>query len=177
MIRYPASKAFYFLVSILTFAFCLLTYPKLVSGQGVDCSLYDNNPVECTNNAPRCSWYPTCTRCRPTGTPINLACSSQSRVDLSDKYAFGDIQNLGQGFNRLVRPTFSIAATAVVFYFVYAGFKYITSKGDKESLAAANKMITQSLIGFIVLILSFVIIQFFLATLFNTTFLNIIGIP
>lgn len=90
-------------------------------------------------------------------------------VDISKEFAFGDLKNLGEGIDRLVYPAFSIAAAAVVIYFIYAAFTYLTSGGDKEAVASAQKMITHSIIGFILLILLFLGINFILFRLFGTS--------
>lgn len=81
-------------------------------------------------------------------------------IDLSKDYAFGHIQSLAQGFGYLTGPGFAIASLAVVFYFIIGAFKYLTSAGNKESLASAQNMITHAIIGFILLMTMFLILQF-----------------
>ena len=95
-------------------------------------------------------------------TPIFAA------VDISKEYAFGDLKNLGQGLYRLVLPAFGIAAAGVIFYFIFGAFKYISSGGDKEEVAKARGMITHGLIGFILLMSLFLVINFLFARLFGT---------
>ena len=94
-------------------------------------------------------------------------------VSLGDKYAFGDITTLGGGVNRLVRPTFSIATAVVVIYFLIGAFKYLTSAGDKEAVAGARSMITHAIIGFMILIFAFLVLQFILSQLFGIKDLGI----
>ncbi|MDO8619546.1 MAG: hypothetical protein Q7R49_06440 [Candidatus Daviesbacteria bacterium] len=89
-------------------------------------------------------------------------------VNISKEYAFGDLTSLGQGLDRLVLPTFSIAAFAVIIYFIIAGFKYLSSGGDKEELAKAQGMITHAIIGFMLLIALFLVVNFLFARLFGT---------
>lgn len=89
-------------------------------------------------------------------------------VDISKEYAFGDLKNLGQGLDRLILPAFSIAAAGVIFYFIFGAFKYISSGGDKEEVAKARGMITHGLIGFILLMSLFLVINFLFARLFGT---------
>lgn len=81
-------------------------------------------------------------------------------VDLSTVYDFGIINSLGEGISRLVMPAFSIAATAVTIYLVIGGFRFLTSGGDKEGIAKAREMITHAIIGFLLLIFIFLIMQF-----------------
>lgn len=80
--------------------------------------------------------------------------------DLREQYGFGNVGSLGEGVQRLVAPTFTIAATAVTIYFIIGSFRFLISGGDKESIAKSRSMITHSIIGFILLILLFLIMQF-----------------
>ncbi len=48
-------------------------------------------------------------------------------------------------------------------------FKYLRSGGEKEEVQGARQMITHSIIGFIILIFAFFILQFLLSTLFGVT--------
>lgn len=90
----------------------------------------------------------------------------QVPTNLSDEYAFGYIKTLGYGLSHLAVPMFYIAGTAVTFYLVIGAFKYLTSNGDKNAVQGAKNMITHSIIGFILLIMVFLILQF-LPQLFN----------
>lgn len=95
--------------------------------------------------------------------------------DIGSKFGFGDIKSLGQATSRLVTPVFSVAAGLVVLYFVFGVYDYISSGGDKEGVEKARKKITQSIVGFIILMFAFLTLQFLLSSLFNITDLKIIG--
>ncbi|MBI4066790.1 hypothetical protein HY407_00250, partial [Candidatus Gottesmanbacteria bacterium] len=86
-------------------------------------------------------------------------------VDIGQKFGFGDIQSLGEGTSKLVTPFFSIAAVLVVIYFLLGAFKYLKSAGNKEEVEGARQMITHSMIGFIILIFAFFILQILLSNL------------
>lgn len=83
-------------------------------------------------------------------------------VDLNTQYAFGgaEFSSLGQALTHLVKPAFNIAAIAVTFYLIIGAFKYITSGGDKQALEKARAMITHAIIGFLLLMLMFLILQY-----------------
>lgn len=81
-------------------------------------------------------------------------------LDLSNEYGFGNVTTVGDAFSRLVGPGFVIAGTALVIYFLIAAFRYIVSGGEKEAVAGARAMITHSIIGFILLILLFIILKY-----------------
>ena len=80
--------------------------------------------------------------------------------NLSQDYAFGDLQSLGQIINGAMPLFFSIAALSVVIYFLIGAVKFITSSGDKNTVASARNMIVHAIIGFILLMLLFLILQF-----------------
>lgn len=96
-------------------------------------------------------------------------------INIGEKFGFGDIRSLGSGTSLLVNPIFSIAAVAVVIYFLLGAFKYLKSGGNKEEAAGAQQMITHAIIGFIILMFAFLILQFLINSLFKIPF-SIIGI-
>lgn len=57
-----------------------------------------------------------------------------------------------------------IVAAIAVLFIVFAGIKYITSKGDPAATAKATKTIIYAAVGLAVCMLSFVIVQFVLGT-------------
>lgn len=81
-------------------------------------------------------------------------------VDLEKNYGFGNIPTLGEGFNRLVTPTFTIAGIAVGIYLIIGAIKFITSGGDKEAISSARAMITHAIIAYVLLMLIFIIMKF-----------------
>lgn len=81
-------------------------------------------------------------------------------IDLKDQFAFGNIKSLAEGVGYLTMPAFAIAAIALVFYFIVGAFQYLTSGGDKNALQSAQKMIIHAIMGFILLMVLFLILQF-----------------
>lgn len=69
---------------------------------------------------------------------------------------------------------FSIATALVTIYFLWGAFKYLVSAGNKEETAGARDMITHAIIGFIILIFAFLILQFLLSSLFGISDYQII---
>lgn len=95
-------------------------------------------------------------------------------VNIGEKFGFGDIKSLGEAISFLVVPGFSVAAAMVVLYFLFGAFKYLQSRGSKEEVAAAQQIIVHSIIGFIILMFAFLVLQFLLSSLFGITGLEII---
>lgn len=93
-----------------------------------------------------------------------------AQVDIGSKFAFGDIQSLGEATTKLVMPVFSIATAAVVIYFLTGAFKFLKAGGNKEEVEGARQMIAHAIVGFMILMLTFFVLQFLLDSLFDTKF-------
>lgn len=80
-------------------------------------------------------------------------------VDLGTQFAFGGskFQTIGQLVSQLVPVLFLVSGVVVVFYFLYAAFRYLMSGGNKEETAKARAMITNSLVGFLLLMVIFIL--------------------
>lgn len=80
-------------------------------------------------------------------------------VDINCYFGFGNISSLGQGISLLTGPAFAIATAGVVIYFVIGSVRFLLSGGDKNALEGAHKMIVHAVIGFIILIFAYLILQ------------------
>ncbi len=94
-------------------------------------------------------------------------------VDIGSKFGFGDITSLGCGTSKLVKPTFSVAAFLIVLYFLLGAFRFLKAGGNKEDMESARQMINHAVIGFLLLMFAFLIIQF-IPQFFNLPGLDII---
>jgi len=83
-------------------------------------------------------------------------------VELGKFYGFGGPQfsSLGQVIGNLLPIVFNVAVVIVVLFLLFAGFRYLTAGDNKEQTAKARAMITNSIIGFLLLIFLFLAIQF-----------------
>ena len=109
-------------------------------------------------------------------SPTYAACTSGTEgIKIGDCFGFGDFTSLGAATSKIVDPIFSLAAVMVILYFLWGALKYMTSKGNKEEVAAARGMITHAIIGFIILMFAFLILQFLLSSLFGIRDFQIIG--
>lgn len=95
-----------------------------------------------------------------------------AQVDISKEFGFGNIGSLGEGTNRLIGPIFSLATFLVILYFLLGGLKYIRAGGSKEEVEAAKQMIIHAIIGFMLLMFAFFVLQF-LPQFFNLAGLDI----
>ncbi len=99
-----------------------------------------------------------------------------AEVDIGSKFGFGGdcsatppspFCSLGTATSQLVDPIFSIAAFLVILYFLLGAFRYLKSGENKEEVEAARKMITHAIVGFIILMFAFLVLQFLLSNLFQ----------
>lgn len=83
----------------------------------------------------------------------------QKTRDITGEFdlSYGDLSTFVSTLSPLV---FSIAAVMVMFYFIIGAFELITSQGDKGHIVSARSKIYHSIIGFILLILIFLIMQY-----------------
>jgi hypothetical protein len=84
----------------------------------------------------------------------------QDPGDIGTAFGFGKYETLGQFVQLLMPIAFSIAALMVVFYFLIAALELITSQGDKAHIVSARSKIYHAIIGFVLLIALFLIMQY-----------------
>ncbi|OGE31390.1 hypothetical protein A3C59_02990 [Candidatus Daviesbacteria bacterium RIFCSPHIGHO2_02_FULL_36_13] len=104
--------------------------------------------------------------------PVLLA-----EVKIGDYFGFSgpNYTSLGQATSQLVGPIFSIATFVVILYFLLGSFKYMKAGGNKEDVESARMMILHAIIGFIILMFAFLILQFVLSNLFEVTDFQLIS--
>ncbi len=62
-------------------------------------------------------------------------------------------------FRLIINWALAIAFIAAVIMLIYGGFKYITSAGNAESAKEGTRAITNALIGIVIIVLSYIIVQ------------------
>jgi len=71
----------------------------------------------------------------------------------------GEEATLGGIVSLLVQVSIGIAATILFLIFIWAGYELVTSRGEPQKIAAARNKITYGIVGFILLVASFLIIR------------------
>lgn len=69
------------------------------------------------------------------------------------------INTLGDLINKIVSFVFPLALIALLFVFIWGGYGYLLSRGNPEKLKAARARLTTGIIGFVLLILSYLIVR------------------
>jgi cytochrome bd-type quinol oxidase subunit 2 len=60
---------------------------------------------------------------------------------------------------QVINVALAVAGLVAVLFLLIGGFRYITSAGNEETAEQAKKIITNAIIGIVVIILSFVIVR------------------
>lgn len=63
-------------------------------------------------------------------------------------------------FRNIVQVLFLFSGVVALFFIVYAGIRYILSRGDPKAVEGAKSTLTWAIIGLIVVLLAFTIIEF-----------------
>lgn len=59
----------------------------------------------------------------------------------------------------LIQWALIFAGVIAVFLIIYAGFKFVTSKGDPQEVDNAKKTLTYAIVGLLLILLSFAILN------------------
>jgi cytochrome bd-type quinol oxidase subunit 2 len=61
----------------------------------------------------------------------------------------------------VINAALALSGLVAVFLIIYSGYQYVTSSGDKEKVDNARKRLTYAIIGLVIIMLSFVMINIF----------------
>ena len=79
------------------------------------------------------------------------------------QFLFNQYTNGASGINTIIRNVieflFAIAGLIVLVFIIWAGFKFITSGGDSGKKEEAQKQIVAAVIGLLIVVFSFFIVQ------------------
>jgi hypothetical protein len=68
---------------------------------------------------------------------------------------------------KIINIALAVAGLVAVLFLIIGGFRYITSAGNEETAEQAKKIITNAIIGIVIIILSFVIVRVISTALAN----------
>ncbi len=70
-------------------------------------------------------------------------------------------QSLGDIVNRAIPYVFAAAGFGLLLMLISSGFSFLTSAGDTKKLEKARQQLTYALVGFIVIFVSYWVVQIF----------------
>lgn len=93
------------------------------------------------------------------------------------KANFGTNTTLGEIIGSLLPYIFGAAGIALLIYLIIGGFQMMLSRGDPKAAQSAQAKITNAVIGFVIVILAFIIVRLLSSVLGleNTLFGQIFG--
>lgn len=77
-------------------------------------------------------------------------------------------------FNYIVGWALGLAGLAAVFFIIFSGFKFLTSSGDPKQVEGARKTMTYAIIGLVIIIFAYSIIQI-IGTITGATCITFFG--
>lgn len=90
---------------------------------------------------------------------------AQEAAELDIKIPSAFDQNVGGIISTLLNLVLVIAAILVFAYLIWGGIEWITSGGDKSKTESARNKITAAIVGLVVLVASYAILQLVLQIL------------
>ena len=91
------------------------------------------------------------------------------KINFNTSLTFGNI------ITGLLPFLFAIAGILLLLYLLYGGFQIMLSRGEPKGIEAGKGKITNALLGFVVIFVSFWIVQIVARILGLTTVINIFG--
>ena len=70
-----------------------------------------------------------------------------------------DFESFGELFGILLPNIFIAAGLLMFFYLLYGGFRYLTAGGDEKAVTAAKSVLTNAVIGLIIIFCSWWIVR------------------
>lgn len=95
-------------------------------------------------------------------TTVNSVFGEINPPEAIKKLAGGDVTGaagISQFFTNLVGLFYTVAAIALIFMLLWGAFEWMTSGGDKEKLAGAQRRIINAIIGLVLFAIAFPILQ------------------
>jgi len=84
--------------------------------------------------------------------------------------------SIGTVVGGFITLLFILAGLIALFYLVWGGIKWLTSGGDKSNIEAAQGHIVAAIIGLVIILVSYVIVNLLWQFFFGTNLTNI-GLP
>ena len=81
--------------------------------------------------------------------------------DLNDLTKPASLACIPEFLGNIINISAILAGVATIFFIVWGGIRFITSSGDPVKVEGAKKTITYAIVGFVIIVLSFVIIKVF----------------
>jgi len=85
------------------------------------------------------------------------------------KNPLGEIDTVGELAGQIVKTLMGVVGVIAVLMLIWGGIMYMTSAGNDEKIGTAKKIITGAIIGLVVSILAYVIVDFVIKAIGGST--------
>lgn len=96
--------------------------------------------------------------------PVFADIKSQIQTGIDDAGGANDSRSLTESVSTIVNVLLFLVGLTAVVVIIYAGFQYITAAGDSSKTKNAQSTITYAVIGLVVAILAYAIVNFVVNT-------------
>ncbi|MFA5936219.1 MAG: pilin [Patescibacteria group bacterium] len=110
---------------------------------------------------------PSLAAAQTAGNPFERAANMASEV--GSNAGLGEPKPLTQIIGSIINIALGFLGIVLLFYLLYAGFLWMTAGGDEGKVKTARTMISQAIIGLIIIVAAFAISTFVLGSLVNAT--------
>ncbi len=104
-----------------------------------------------------------------TGAPKGLKGAETSMKTFSGQAGVTTQGDLTVITGKVIRGFLGLLGTVFVVLTIYAGFLWMTASGNEEQITKAKKMITNAVIGIIIVVLAYVVTDFVFKALTSAT--------
>jgi len=105
----------------------------------------------------------------PAGTGLKTAGNQMKNFSGNAGLETADQSNLTSIIGKLLKGFLGLLGTVFVVLTIYAGFLWMTAQGNEEQITKSKKMLTNAVIGLIIVVLAYTITNFVLAALMTAT--------
>jgi len=93
---------------------------------------------------------------RSNGDDLKKITESKAIKDKNVQFVEGDLET--EVLPRLIRIIFSLSSLLIMIIFVYAGIRLVFSQGDEEEMGNAKNMLVYSVVGAVIIMISFALV-------------------
>lgn len=90
-------------------------------------------------------------------TPYNLSTMGSGVTSAGDNAGLSAASDLPTIIGRVVSVMLGVLGLVFVILVVYAGFLYLTSNGEEKNVGKAKKLLTQAVIGLVIIVSAYAI--------------------
>lgn len=141
-------------------AFLFFTISTPVPVLAANCGEQVWSPTQCPKNCPAkeagTADGATIWKCI-NSAPINIG-TGNNKYQVNSPVNFS---SLGEVISKFLTYLFPLAGLLLFAYLVMGGFSYLTSGGDPKATEQAKSKVTNAIVGFIILVVAYWIVQIF----------------